>query len=202
MNLLEQVKFAVLDTETTGLSPVAGGRICELAVSVSQNGQKLEEFSTLINPQIPMHPDVIAIHGITNEMVATAPVFADIIPQLVGLLEGCVLVAHNADFDLSFLRNEMELCGLRFPDYPVLDTLKLARKNGKFERNKLGVIAQAFGIDAAGAHRALADVRMTEKILYYFLQQFKQAGVQTWEELQTYQFKKHDSVVLSPQIHR
>lgn len=196
MTALQEVKFAVLDTETTGLSPAGGGKICEIAISVSRNGKKLEEFCTLLNPQIPMHPDVIAVHGITNDMVKDAPVFADIVPQLLDLLEGCVLVAHNAEFDLSFLRSEMEHCGLRLPDYPVLDTLKLARKNGCFARNNLGMIAAALGIDAAGAHRALADVRMTEKVLYSFLQEFIHAGVETLEAVQQYQFKRHENVVL------
>lgn len=196
MTLLKEVKFAVLDTETTGLSPQTGGKICELAVSISQNGQKIEEFSTLLNPQIPMHPEVIAIHGITNEMVKDAPVFADIVPQLLGILDGCVLVAHNAEFDLSFLRGEMEQCGLHLPDYPILDTLKLARKNGCFARNNLGTIATTLGIDAAGAHRALADVRMTEKVLYHFLQDFMRGGVTTLEEVQQCQFKKHERIAL------
>ena len=79
---LSKIKFACLDTETTGLSPDDGGRICELAVSVSQGGRPVEEFSTLLNPGMPMHPEVIAIHGITNEMVASAPKFADILPKL------------------------------------------------------------------------------------------------------------------------
>ena len=194
--LLQDVTFACLDTETTGLSAAGGGRICEVAISLSRNGQKIEEFSTLLNPGMPMHPDVIAIHGITNEMVASAPSFADIVPKLLAILEGCVLVAHNAEFDLSFLRCEMEHCGLRMPDYPVLDTLKLARKNGRFQRNNLGMIAATLGIDAAGAHRAMADVRMTEKILYIFLNEFIQGGVTSLEEVQQYQFKRHPSVVL------
>ena len=193
---VSQLKFACLDTETTGLSTDKGGRICEIAISVSRNGEKLEEFSTLLNPQMPMHPDVIAVHGITNDMVKQAPLFADIVPQLLGVLDGCVLVAHNADFDLSFLRAEMQACGFRWPEYPVLDTLKLARKNGRFERNKLGIIAEALGISADGAHRAMADVRMTEKVLYHFLRDFIRAGVTTLEEVQQCQFKKHTGVAL------
>lgn len=193
---LTEVKFACLDTETTGLSPQGGGKICEIAVSVSCNGRKLEEFTTLLNPGMPMHPDVIAIHGITNEMVKDAPSFGDILPRLLTLLDGCVLVAHNAEFDLSFLRCETQSCGLRLPDYPVVDTLKLARKNGRFHRNNLGVIAAALGINAEGAHRAMADVRMTEKILYNFLHEFVRCGVCSLEELQQYQFKRHSTVVL------
>ena len=200
MTYLQDIKFACLDTETTGLSPQEGGRICEVAVSVSRNGQRLEEYSTLLNPGIPIHPDVVAIHGITNTMVANAPRFAEIAPRLTSILDGCVLVAHNAEFDLSFLQEEMRLCGLRWPDYPVVDTLKLARKNGCFERNNLGIIATALGIDASGAHRAMADVRMTEQVLYRFLQEFARCGVQTLEELQKCQFKKHGQVVLGPML--
>ena len=196
MTPLNEIKFACLDTETTGLSPERGGKICEIAVSVSQNGRKLEEFSTLLNPGMPMHPDVIAIHGITNDMVKDAPKFIDVLPRLLALLDGCVLVAHNAEFDLGFLRAETASCGLRFPDYPVVDTLKLARKNGRFQRNNLGVIAAALGIDAQGAHRAMADVRMTEKVLYNFLHEFARCGVNCLEELQKCQFKKHEKAVL------
>ena len=103
---LTELKFACLDTETTGLSPEGGGKICELAVSVSCAGRVVDEFSTLLNPGMPMHPDVIAIHGITNEMVAGAPSFGDILPRLLALLDDCVIVAHNADFDIGFLRSE------------------------------------------------------------------------------------------------
>lgn len=196
MTPLHEIKFACLDTETTGLSPLGGGKICEIAVSISQNGRRLEEFSTLLNPGMPMHPDVIAIHGITNDMVKNAPAFIDVLPRLLALLDGCVLVAHNAEFDLGFLRAEVASCGLRLPEYPVVDTLKLARKNGRFQRNNLGVIASALGISAEGAHRAMADVRMTEKVLYNFLQEFARGGVNCLEDLQKCQFKRHETVVL------
>ena len=188
--LLTDVKFACLDTETTGLSPDGGGKICEVAVSVSKAGQPVEEFSTLINPGMPMHPDVIAIHGITNEMVKTAPKFIDVLPKLLGVLDNCVLVAHNADFDLSFLQYEFEQCGMHFPKYPVIDTLKLARKSGQFEKNRLGFIAQQLGINCAGWHRAMADTKMAEQILYHFLVQLSQHGVTTLEQLYEFQFKR------------
>ncbi len=192
---LTELKFACLDTETTGLSPAEGGKICEVAVSVSQNGHVLQEFSTLINPQIPISPAVIAIHGITNQMVASAPVFADIVPQLTGILDGCIIVAHNADFDLSFLRAEFESCGMRFPDCPVIDTLKLARKSGKFACNRLGSIAQELGINSAGWHRAMADTKMAEQILYYFLTTLSKCGVHTLEQLNQFQQKRWPDLI-------
>ena len=192
---LADLKFACLDTETTGLSPIGGGKICEIAVSVSQNGRVLEEFSTLLNPGILMSPEVIAIHGITNEMVKTAPTFEQILPQLLGLFENCVLVAHNADFDLSFLRAEFEACGVHFPPYPVVDTLKLARKSGKFERNRLGIIAQELGISCEGWHRAMADTKMAEQIFYYFLTTLSKYGVHTLEQLDRFQQKRWPDLI-------
>ncbi|MBR4355850.1 MAG: 3'-5' exonuclease [Elusimicrobiaceae bacterium] len=192
---LSDLKFACLDTETTGLSPAGGGKICEIAVSVSQNGRHVEEFSTLLNPGIPMSPEVIAIHGITNEMVKQAPSFADILPRLLGILDGCVLVAHNADFDLSFLRAEFESCGVNFPPYPVIDTLKLARKSGQFERNRLGLIAQQLGISCEGWHRAMADTKMAEQIFYYFLTTLNQHGVHTLEQLNEFQQKRWPDLI-------
>lgn len=187
---ISNLKFACLDTETTGLSPQEGGRVCEVAVSVSQGGKVLREFSTLINPQMPIHPDVVAIHGITSEMVKEAPLFQTILPDLTNVLEGCVLVAHNADFDLNFLKNEYALCGQRFPNCPVIDTVKLARKSGMFVRNRLGVIADAIGISNQGWHRAMADTKMCEQILYHFLTILCDNGISTLQELQKCQFTK------------
>lgn len=193
--LLNEIKFACLDTETTGLSPQTGGKICEIAVSVSQGGRVLDEFSTLLNPQMPISPEVTAIHGITNEMVKDAPIFADILPKLLGLLDNTVIVAHNADFDVSFLREEFASCGMRFPPYPVLDTLKLARKSGKFERNRLGLIAEELGISCQGWHRAMADTKMAEQIFYYFLTILSKEGVTTLEQLNRFQYKRWEDLI-------
>ena len=192
---LTKIKFACLDTETTGLSPDDGGRICELAVSVSQGGRPVEEFSTLLNPGMPMPPEVIAIHGITNEMVASAHKFADMLPKLLGLLDDCVIVAHNADFDVNFLRSEFAQCGMRFPPYPVIDTLKPARKSGKFAKNNLGCIAADLGINCAGWHRAMADTKMAEQIFYYFLTELNKHGVSTLEQLSSFQQKRWKDLI-------
>ncbi|WP_428074283.1 3'-5' exonuclease [Candidatus Avelusimicrobium luingense] len=192
---LSDVKFACLDTETTGLSFDSGGKICEIAVSVSQNGRVLEEFSTLINPDTPISPAVIAIHGITNEMVKDSPKFEDIIPQLLGVLDGCVLVAHNAGFDIPFIRAEFNACGVNFPPYPVIDTLKLARKSGMFASNRLGDVTRQLGFNCEGWHRAMADTKMAEKILYYFITTLNQRGVHTLEQLDDFQCKRWADLV-------
>ena len=192
---LNEIRFACLDTETTGLSPETGRKICEIAVSVSQGGRVVDEFSTLLNPGLPMSPEVIAIHGITNEMVKDAPSFSDVLPRLLGLLDNCVIVAHNADFDVSFLRAEFAACGMRFPPYPVVDTLKLARKSGKFARNRLGLIAEELGISCQGWHRAMADTKMAEQIFYYFLTILSKEGVTTLEQLNQFQCKRWKDLI-------
>lgn len=184
-----------MDTETTGLSPETGGKICEIAVSVSQGGRVVDEFSTLLNPAIPISPEVTAIHGITNEMVKDAPLFADVLPRLLSLLDNSVIVAHNADFDISFIRAEFAACGMRFPPYPVIDTLKLARKSGKFARNRLGLIAEELGISCQGWHRAMADTKMAEQIFYYFLTILSKEGVTTLEQLNQFQTKRWKDLI-------
>ena len=194
---IKDLKFACFDTETTGLSPEGGGRICEIAVCVSQGGKPLEQFSTLVNPQCPIHPDVVAIHGITSEMAAAAPTFKQILPQLQGLFDGAVLVAHNADFDIGFLKNEFALAGVAYPDYPVLDTLKMARKSRLFVKNNLGLIAQEIGISADGWHRAMADTKMLEKILYHLLNVLCARGARTWPELERSQFVRWSDLAVT-----
>ena len=182
------MKFACFDTETTGLDPESGGKICEIAVCVSQAGKSLKQFSTLINPECPIHPDVVAIHGITTEMAAKAPTFKEVLPQLKALFDGCILVAHNADFDIKFLKSEFEQAGEPYPAYPVLDTLKMARKSGLFVKNNLGLIAQQIGISADGWHRAMADTKMLEQILYHMLGELAGRGIYTREALNKSQF--------------
>ena len=192
--LIEDASFVCMDTETTGLSPAGDGRICEIAVLASRGGKRLSTFSTLINPQIPIAPDVTKIHGITNDMVASSPVFEAVAPQLLSMMEGGILVFHNADFDMAFLEAEFASIGLKMPPCIILDTLKFARRHGSFTRNRLGIIAQELGIGSEGWHRAMADTVMTEKIFYYFLSKFKKQGAKTIGDLCALQTKKTNEV--------
>jgi exonuclease, DNA polymerase III, epsilon subunit family len=181
--LIENATFVCLDTETTGLTPDTGGKICEVALLASRAQKRIASYGTLINPQVFIMPDVIAIHGITNEMVQDKPVFKDIAPKIRELLEGNVLICHNADFDTKFLRHEFEQIGQSMPNCTILDTLKYARLHGHFKRNRLGLIAQELGVSSQGWHRAMADTIMTEKIFYYFLFKFKDMGARTLQDL-------------------
>jgi len=191
---ITDLKFACLDTETTGLTPTQGGRVCEVAVSISQNGKLIEEFSTLINPQTPIPANVTAIHGITDEMVKNAPVFADIAPKLSTMLDGCVVVAHNADFDMLFLRSEFENCGLKLQPLAVLDTLKMARCSKQFSSHRLGAVINEMGLDCRGWHRAMADTKMVEQVLARFLSQLENDGVNTLTRLDEFQHKNWNTI--------
>ena len=164
--------FAFVDVETTGLSVTRGERICEVAVSKRHGNSDLGHFQTLITPGRRMPDEVVRIHGITNEMVADSPRFERIAPKLLGLLEGSVVVCHNAGFDIPFLANEFSLTGLRFPEVRVVDTLKMARRYGNFRSNRLGNIATDLGITTQGWHRALSDVKMMEQIFFCFLKSY------------------------------
>jgi len=191
---IENASFICIDTETTGLSPVGGGRICEVAVLASRGGRRTMSFSTLINPQIPIAPDVTKIHGITNDMVASSPVFEAVAPQLIGMFGNGILVFHNADFDMAFLEAEFANIGLKMPPCIILDTLKYARRHGSFSRNRLGIIAHELGISCEGWHRAMADTVMTEKIFYYFLNKFKKQGAKTIADLCALQNKPLEKI--------
>lgn len=165
---LHNAPLAFLDVETTGLRPDLGHRVVEIAVLQTQGLEKGREFSTLINPQRPIDPGAARVNGISDTMVADAPAFAQILPQLQDLLAGRVLVAHNAPFDLKFLHAEYSIARTSFEPGPILDTLKLARRQYHFYSNSLGNIAGNLRIRTPSAHRALGDVLTTYAVFRRF----------------------------------
>ena len=140
-------------------------------------------LAELVNPGMPIPAEVSKIHGITDAMVKDSPSFGGVAPRLLAMLENSVVVAHNAEFDLGFLKAECDRVGLRFPKLHVVDTLLIARKGWKFQSNRLGKIAEELNISNGGWHRALADVEMTRKIFDHFITAFKSAGARTVADL-------------------
>ncbi|OGR51528.1 MAG: hypothetical protein A2049_12205 [Elusimicrobia bacterium GWA2_62_23] len=179
---IEEAVFTFIDVETTGLSP-RSARVCEVASISFRGTERVGTLAELVNPGLPIPPEVSRIHGITDEMVRHSPSFGAVAPRLLAALEGSVIVAHNAEFDLGFLNMEFERVGLRFPELPVLDTLVLARRNWKFQSNRLGNIAKELNISSEGWHRALSDVEMTRKIFEHFITAFRAAGAATVADL-------------------
>ena len=151
----EALPLVCVDVETTGLTPDKGARVCEIALLRSAGEREVARFESLVHPQQPMPPEVIAVHGITDAMVAEAPVFTALLPDIRDLLQGAVVVGHNVHFDLRFLRHEWRIAGDALPECVAIDTLSLARTYFDFSRNGLGAIAAALGIAHTAAHRAM-----------------------------------------------
>jgi len=179
---IEEAVFTFVDVETTGLSPRAA-RVCEVAAISFRGADRVGTLAELVNPGLPIPAEVSKIHGITDAMVKDSPSFGGVAPRLLAMLENSVVVAHNAEFDLGFLKAECDRVGLRFPKLHVVDTLLIARKGWKFQSNRLGKIAEELNISNGGWHRALADVEMTRKIFDHFITAFKSAGARTVADL-------------------
>ena len=182
---LTQIEFAVVDVETTGWSP-AEARITEIGAVRLRAGRVTGEFSTLVDPGMPVPADIEALTGISSQMVSTAPRAADALPALLGFAHGCVLAAHNAPFDLGFLMAACGACGLPWPGFPVLDTVAVARQvlvGSEVPDCKLATLAAFFDVPAPPRHRALADARATAAVLDVLLTRLALLGIRTLDDL-------------------
>jgi DNA polymerase-3 subunit epsilon len=173
---LDELTFTFVDVETTGLDPAMGDRVCEIALLRVQGDRELARFESLVHPQRPMHSGALAVHGITDAMLAGAPTFVTLLPQIHALLQDAVLVAHNARFDVGFLRHEWQLAGHPFPFLVVADTLALAQALYRFRHNSLGAIASELGVTPTTLHRAMADVCTTWQVWQRFVADMRQEG--------------------------
>lgn len=153
-------RFVAFDVETTGLHPENGHRIVEIGLIRYQDGTIIECFETLINPCRPIPPDARAIHGIRDEDVQHAPLFSDIIEDILTFIGHDPLVAHNAPFDMKFLRYEIQRAltpGIQLQN-PTICTMRLACWLELTRRwPRLESLISLLGIHASPAHRALAD---------------------------------------------
>lgn len=154
---VENVTFVAFDLETTGLSP-STDRIVEIGAVKFRDGKIIDQKSWLINPGRSIPWLVQQVHGITDEMVRDAPSFAEIYDEFMEFIDGTVLMAHNARFDVSFLRAEIERAGLPVPKNKVIDTLRLFRK--WFPNAPSGALSDLVNhtkVPAGIFHRALED---------------------------------------------
>jgi DNA polymerase-3 subunit epsilon len=159
------LEFAVVDLETTGFSPGRGDRIVEIGVvRVAGDGRVLREWTTLIDPGRAV--GATRVHRITAADVRGAPRFADIAGELAALFAGAVVVAHNASFEQRFLEAEFAAAGVALPAVPALCTMRLARETAlPLDDHKLGTCCAHFGLEFRDAHAALADARVTARLL-------------------------------------
>jgi len=160
-------RYVVLDVETTGLSPGSGDRVIEIGAVAIEDKCLIEEFSSLINigKCIPMK--IQHIHGITNEMLVGKPKPEEVIPTFHKFIKNSPLIAHNAKFDINFLRYEFARLGLNLTNRYFCTLKQSRRRYPRLPNHKLEtVFRHLFGesIEAMQRHRALADARMTAMI--------------------------------------
>jgi DNA polymerase III epsilon subunit family exonuclease len=188
---LSRVEFVVVDLETTGWSPGAAA-ITEIGAVRVRAGRRVGEtvrqgeFASLVNPGVPMPPRIADLTRITDWMLAAAPRLGTVLPGLLDFAGGCVLVAHNAPFDLGFLVAGCDDCGLAWPGFNVLDTVMLARHvmdPDEVPDCKLGTLAGFFGARTAPSHRALSDARATADVLGWLIRRLAHRGIRTLGQL-------------------
>ncbi|WP_392425873.1 DEDD exonuclease domain-containing protein [Barrientosiimonas humi] len=185
---LHEVTFVVVDLETTGGSPLAS-EITEIGAVKVRGGEQLGEFQTLVNPGLPIPAFISVLTGITDRMVADAPRIETALPAFLEFARGAVLVAHNAPFDITFLKTNAQRLGLEWPGPRVIDTAHLARQlvtRDEAPNRKLGSLARLFQASTTPDHRALHDARATVDVLHGLLGRVGSLGVTTLEELSSY----------------
>lgn len=182
--MYRDTEYAIIDLETTGFSPKNHDRIIEIGiVRIDPQGNRLQEYCTLINPQRDIGGT--QVHGITATDVAGAPVFGEVVGDIHNALREAVIVAHNAQFDLRFLCHECNQIGAPLPDVMSLCTLSLAKiVLPELPSRKLGVLCEHFGIPLEQAHTALDDALATTSLLTLLLESFGTPDRRiSWEEL-------------------
>ncbi len=165
---LSDTTFVVLDLETTGGAPDGGG-ITEIGAVKVRCGEELGVFATLVNPGERLPAFITVLTGITEAMLAPAPTIEQVLPSLLEFLRGCVLVAHNAPYDVGFLKAACARHGYPWPTLRVLDTAAVARRaltRDEVPNRKLATLAQFFRAAVQPTHRALDDARATVDVLH------------------------------------
>jgi DNA polymerase-3 subunit epsilon len=189
--LLRETTFVVVDLETTGGRPSGDGHdsITEIGAVKVRAGAVLGELATLVDPGRSIPPQIVALTGITTAMVCDAPRIDSVLPAFLEFSRGAVLVAHNAGFDIGFLRAAAERCQIPWPRSPVLCTVRLARRvltRDEAPSVRLAALARLFGATTTPTHRALDDARATVDVLHGLIERVGNQGVHTYTELRSY----------------
>lgn len=173
----------VFDIETTGFGPVRD-KIIEIGAVKVIGGKITETYSTFVNPGIPIPYRIEELTGIHDTMVADAPLIDRVLPQFLEFCRDCILVAHNASFDTSFIFAKADQMGIR-TDFTVIDTVAMARTLlPELNKFKLNHVAKALGISLENHHRAVDDAQATAEIFVKFIQRLKDQDIFTLAELE------------------
>jgi DNA polymerase-3 subunit epsilon len=189
---LADVTFVVVDLETTGGPPAEAG-ITEIGAVAVRAGEVVGEFQTLVNPGCAVPAFITALTGISSAMVGRAPRLAAALPAFLDFVRAqgpsTAWVAHNASYDISFLRAGCALLDVPFADHPVVDTVHLARQllgRDEVRNHRLATLAAHVGSRTLPDHRALNDARATVDVLHALIARVGNLGVSTLEELRGY----------------
>jgi len=177
---IKLTEFVIFDVETTGLSPIDGDRIVEIAAVKVRGSLVVDKFYSLVNPQRSMPSRATLVNNITEDMLTTAPVAADVLPQMIHFIGGACVAGHNVRFDLNFLCYELALVGRRLNDRtPAVDTLKMARDLLPYLSNhKLAYLARSLGMAVDQTHRAMSDVELTVAVFLRLMEMAGDKGLQ------------------------
>jgi DNA polymerase-3 subunit epsilon len=181
---LASCSFAVVDVETTGARSGKGDRITEIAVYSLRDGVIEPVFASLVNPERPIPRFVSTLTSITNEMVREEPTFADIAGRVTDALSGHIFAAHNARFDWAFVARELKRARSLVLSGPRVCTVQLSRRLVRGLKSRgLDSVAEYFGIEIEGRHRAAGDALATAKVLSCLLDLAVEQGIETIDEL-------------------
>lgn len=191
---LDETTFVVVDLETTGGRAKAAGdgscdAITEIGAVKVRGGEVIGEFATLVDPKRAIPPQIVELTGITTAMVRDAPAIGAVLPMFLEFAHGAVLVAHNAGFDIGFLKAAAEQCGIDWPRPPVLCTVRLARRVLSREEApsvRLSAVARLLGSATEPTHRALDDARACVDVLHALIGRVGNQGVRTYQDLDSY----------------
>jgi DNA polymerase III epsilon subunit family exonuclease len=193
---LVRTTFVVLDLETSGGAPHLGARITEIGAVKVRGGEVLGKFQTFINPGTPIPSFITELTGINDAMVSSSPRIAEVFPillEFLGAENETIFVAHNAPFDLSFLKAAASASEYKWPKFTVIDTAKLARRvlsRDEVVNCKLGTLAEFFNASVSPTHRALDDALATVDVLHALIGRVGSMGITTLEELQDFSNRK------------
>lgn len=182
---LSSISFVIVDLETSGGTP-SDSAITEIGAVKVQGGEVLGEFQTLVNPLHPIPGYISLLTGITDDMVRDLPGIEVVLPMFLDWAQGSVLVAHNAQFDVGFLKAAARSLQIPWPDFQVIDTVVIARRiltRDEVPNRKLSTLADYFHSPTQPVHRALADARATNHVLHALIERLGSMGITTLESL-------------------
>ena len=192
--------YVVFDIETTGLS-AEKNKIIEIGAVKVIDGKIVEKFSQFVNPKVPIPFEIEQLTSIKDEMVMDAPTIEEVLPRFMEFCKDAVMVAHNADFDMSFIKKNCDLQNITY-DFTIADTVALARfLMPQLNRYKLDTIAKALNVSLENHHRAVDDAGCTAEIFVKFIAMLKERGIENLDDLNNVASTSPETIMKMPTYH-